>query len=459
MRNPLSKLLRSIFQQLALLRQRRGFGFHVMTLMSGAAIAQLLTILLAPVLTRLYRPEDFAVLAVFSTVLFIFGPMVSARYELAIVPSRDNDEAFGLVVLSCIISIGVGVCLSILLRVPAIIRTLKAELFLKYLWILPVGVTVSGIYQAFRQYSIRRQSYRAISVSQVIQSSVSVCGQGIAAPIIHGWLGLVCGQLAGLTGSAISLRSGLRSEWNVWFRDHRKRVFATFCSLITAYKRYPIYLPWGGLIDAIAQRLPVLLLPVFYSANFLGMYAIADRLLRTPISLVGQASAQVLFQKMTQADVKARMPKVLITWAVMTTLLCLVPLAGLVYFGRFLFTFALGKAWASAATVSAALIPIYWGAIVVSPVSNLLIVADRQGLLLWIQLLLALAGFCSLWLAHYLLMTGTQAVLMYSVAQFVVYLVYFAVVFSVACKVSHQQRLAAIGEEVEPELQPATPQL
>ena len=64
------------------------------TLASGAALAQALPLLFAPLLTRLYTPADFGVLAVFVAWLSNLAVVATARYDMAVVlPSDDADAA------------------------------------------------------------------------------------------------------------------------------------------------------------------------------------------------------------------------------------------------------------------------------------------------------------------------------------------------------------------------------
>ena len=76
--------------------------------MSGTALAQAMSLIVAPVLSRLYRPEDFGIFAMYLAVLTLAAPIVSVRYELAIVPAESDEDAFGLLLLSCAIAILVG---------------------------------------------------------------------------------------------------------------------------------------------------------------------------------------------------------------------------------------------------------------------------------------------------------------------------------------------------------------
>ena len=408
---------------------RDRFGRHVFTLMSGSAAAQALTLALVPVLTRLYVPENFGVLALYSSLLFISMPLVSVRYEMAIVPAEDDDEAFGLVLLSCGIAILFGLSTS-LLMFPRLTALLRMQALQRYIWLVPFSVTVTGFYQAVRQYRIRKKQFHSISFSQIAQSGGAAVAQVGSALIQASAWGLLFGQLSGLLASTYFLARDIRSAWDRWHCLHQGQFFATLRTLAVRYRRHPAFLPWAGFVDSIAQRLPVLMLSGFYGPYFLGLYAVADRIIRMPISLVGQNCAPVLFQNMSEQHTKARISSVLIKWGVGMSAFFVLPAAVLYLASRFLFAVILGKTWAAAGSLAVALIPIYWGALVVSPVSGLLIIANRQGLYFLIQALFLASGFCSLWLGHHWMMSGEKTVLLYSAIQFLVYLVYFAALFS-----------------------------
>ena len=60
------------------------FFSNISTLSLGAISAQLLGILITPLLTRLYSPDDFGLLSVFSSVVAVTAVVAMGRYELTI---------------------------------------------------------------------------------------------------------------------------------------------------------------------------------------------------------------------------------------------------------------------------------------------------------------------------------------------------------------------------------------
>ena len=75
-----------------MLNLKSEFSKNVLTLVTGTTIAQSIPIAISPILTRIYTPEDFGVLALFISITTILGTIANGRYELAIVlPKRDNN--------------------------------------------------------------------------------------------------------------------------------------------------------------------------------------------------------------------------------------------------------------------------------------------------------------------------------------------------------------------------------
>ena len=71
-----------------------------LTLLAGGALAQALPLLLGPLLTRLYSPEEFGAFHLFSAVAVNLSVVACARYEFALPMVRHEQEARDLLRLS-----------------------------------------------------------------------------------------------------------------------------------------------------------------------------------------------------------------------------------------------------------------------------------------------------------------------------------------------------------------------
>jgi O-antigen/teichoic acid export membrane protein len=87
--NVLASLQRRIQQRIP----RAGFFRNVAILAGGTAIAQALNVLTAPIITRLYTPNDLGNLSVYISIYSILVVVASWRYETAIPLPKDDETA------------------------------------------------------------------------------------------------------------------------------------------------------------------------------------------------------------------------------------------------------------------------------------------------------------------------------------------------------------------------------
>jgi hypothetical protein len=70
------------------------FNRHVLTLVTGTGLAQIIPLAITPILARIYSPEQFGVFALFIAVASSLSVVATGRYELAIMlPRKDVDAA------------------------------------------------------------------------------------------------------------------------------------------------------------------------------------------------------------------------------------------------------------------------------------------------------------------------------------------------------------------------------
>ena len=77
-------------------RHKTSFAGDVLKLVSGTTLAQAIGILITPILTRLYAPEAFGTLALFTSITSILSVIACMRYELAIMLPESDEEAANL---------------------------------------------------------------------------------------------------------------------------------------------------------------------------------------------------------------------------------------------------------------------------------------------------------------------------------------------------------------------------
>src|SRR5690606_12612029 len=122
---------------------------------AGSVAAQLLGIIAIPVLTRLYTPDDFGILAIYASLLAILVIIANLRYDFAIVVPRSTRAAANVAAISiataATVSATVGLALIIWSRPLA--EFLNAPLVGHYMWLLPISAFGAGVYQTLNYWA------------------------------------------------------------------------------------------------------------------------------------------------------------------------------------------------------------------------------------------------------------------------------------------------------------------
>ena len=355
------------------------FSKDVLKLVSGTTFAQALVIIASPLLTRLFSPEAFGLLAIFTSITKVLGVVSCLRYEFAIMLPDNERDAVNLLALCVGIVTGISL-LSLpffLIFEPAIVSALNAPGLAGHLWLVSPFVFVSGLFVALNYWNSRTRRYGRLSVARVL-SSVAITGGQLAAGAAGIGTG---GALIGASAFGQGVATGVLGA-QILRDDHRRfrRLFSLerVRAVLVRYKRFPLYDSWSGLLNVSSWQLPSLLLPIFFSPVQVGYYALAFRLIVLPMDLIGGAIQQVFFQRASNAERDGDLAS--LTESVFTVLLRigLFPMLTLSLIGEELFSIVFGAAWAEAGlyTQLLAVWAVVW--FISSPLSTIYMVQEKQ---------------------------------------------------------------------------------
>src|SRR5687767_6575903 len=115
------------------------FARRLALLSGGTLLGQLLLVLVSPLLTRLYVPAEFGVLAVFMSLNGILGGIASLRYEHRVIAARDEADAVDMVWVTLIASFAYAAAavLVVWLIGDAFTRWIDTPALAPMLWLLP----------------------------------------------------------------------------------------------------------------------------------------------------------------------------------------------------------------------------------------------------------------------------------------------------------------------------------
>ena len=93
---------------------------NISILVSGTTIAQLIPIILQPLLRRYFSPEEFGAYAVYLSLIGILIVVASMKYELAIILPEKDKAATNILALAVLINLAFS---SILLLIIVLFRS------------------------------------------------------------------------------------------------------------------------------------------------------------------------------------------------------------------------------------------------------------------------------------------------------------------------------------------------
>lgn len=408
-------------------KQNSFFG-PVLLLMASAGVAQLLPILAMPFLTRLYTASDFGIWALFNGIASVISVVATGRYELAVMLPKRDEDAGSLAVLSTVVAGTVSV---VLLAVVALFNQqlcslLGVQEIGPWLYLVPVSVFFSGVYQTFNWWHNRHKKFKSIAGSRVAQSGSGAVGQLAAGMVGGGPIGLIFGTILGQGIAAFVL---VKHACSADMQALRKVTWGEIKANAKTYIKFPKYSMFGALVDSASLQMPVFMLNRFFSSQIAGMFSFTFRVLNLPMSLISSALSQVFFQRIIAIRHKdpAKVRSYVLRMAALLAAV-MVPFVILIgFFGEDLFSIIFGNEWREAGDFAAILSVAVGVRFVVSPLSSVMAIEHNVRLgVLW-QVLYFLTISTTLYLCRH--MEIGQFFRVFAIHEVILYGLYFVFIW------------------------------
>lgn len=421
--------LRMIRRMQGFVRQmlaRQGFFPQVLVLAGGTAFAQILTVAVSPILTRLFTPAEFGTLQVYVSVTTILLVVASWRYEFAIALPKDDLDAVHLIVLSLGTLFITCIILSIvaLTSAPGLIKVFHLDPLQPYLWLIPLGVLGGGIYNVLQYLAIRKKQYAPIARTQFSRSLGQNLVQIVSGLLHFGAIGLLAGDIIGKT-------AGVGALYNQVWRNVKHLLadvsLVKLKELAWRYRHFPLISSFSSLTNSLGLNLPSLLLLSLYGPQVVGWFALGQRVMNIPLTMVGRAVAQVFLGQAAgiARQSTGQLRRFYLKTAGKLLLVGLLPIGLISLAGPWLFVTVFGESWREAGVYIQLLFFASISKFVVNPLAQTLIILERQDIqLVWdiLRLLLVVAVFS---VPKYFQWPDTYAIGLYSISTMLSYIVLF----------------------------------
>lgn len=359
-------------------KNRSDFTRNIVKLISGTALAQIISILISPILTRIYSPEEFGAFTILVSIYGMLALVTGGRYEVAILLPKRKGEASNLLVLSLFFNLIFSVIVFVVLFV------------LDYFWIdnklgfwyylIPVFVFLVGFVQILNTWFNRRKLYNEIAVNK-ISSSLFTNGLSLFFGLLKmNFNGLMGGALVASFVNFLVVLYQIKKDFRYVVRTSSRKQLK---KLATEYKRFPLVNSFQSVLDATQINGLIYIISGLFGQLIVGVFSLSLRILLAPMNFIGGAISQVFYQEASDRynQNKPLMPLVNRTLK-QTGLLISVVLLVLLFFGPQLFAFVFGERWREAGVYAQILSPWVCLDFVRAPLSQIPLIFKQQNQML-----------------------------------------------------------------------------
>ncbi len=355
------------------------FNRNVLTLVTGTGLAQLIPLAITPLLSRIYSPEQFGVLAMFLAIVSSLSVLATGRYELAIMLPREDADAINIAVLSTTINLMVSGFLILALWVfdEHVTEAIGNEALSAWLYFVPLSLLLNGIYLSLNYWSNRNKMYASMAQRRVLQSGSTAALQLGLGVWRAGATGLIIGNIFGQAVAAVMMADVIRRHRPGFWRGIDLR---RMCVLARRYKSFPQLLAPAHTLSALAICLPAIFMNTAFGLTASGYFMLAERIVGMPLSLVSASIGDVFRQQMSQQFLAGEhCRREFISTFRKLTAIATPPFLVLQFFSPALFALIFGERWRVAGEYAQLMCPMFYLRFVSNPLSLTAIVAQKNG--------------------------------------------------------------------------------
>lgn len=348
------------------------FTKNVLMLSKGTVISQLTLIVATPLLTRLYKPEDFGELALFVSLYSILGGIFSLKFELAIILPKEDSESVKIMKLTLSVSLLFSLCFLTGLIFTNIILKRPVPL---YLALLPFLTFIGVVFSIMQHWFSRKKKFYLTARSGIINSvvNISICfALFYFRPFKNGQL--LFAYFLGFAIAASYLTYYFIRQNSVLWSASKNEILLLF----KKYSHFPSYMVPTALLGVLSFQIIPLLLKQFYSLTEVGYYSMSNRFLYFPSILVGVAIGEVFRVELAKqnndgSDLQPLFLRTLkkMLWIGAPTFL------SLLFLSPYIFKIVLGPNYYNSGIYSQYLCFAIFGQFLIQPFNNVFIVKNR----------------------------------------------------------------------------------
>lgn len=358
---------------------------NVGKLLSANVIAQAIGLLVYPILTRLYSPEDFGLLNLFSSIAGVMALLATAEYQYAIVLPKEDGKACSLVHLCLLLLFAVtGIVVLSLPFAEPLANLFNTPSLAHYWYLLPALVFGLGLWNILNYWYIRKSAFARVSGYQITQSVFSAVSK-----ISFGTLGWLRGGMifATVLSPLLSLLFSVGLAWKKYLQELRFVDILQIKSVAKEFSNFPKFNLPHSLVNMVGLSLPIWVLTPHFGLEEVGRLSLAMMAAFIPLNILARACYQVLFQRVSeQVQLRRSIRGLLRKFVCWMSVAVVVGLAVVYFFLPQMVAILFGAEWIETATIIKALYPFLLFTPLCGTLCFLSDVFAKQKIAMWLEI-------------------------------------------------------------------------
>ncbi|MES2588629.1 MAG: lipopolysaccharide biosynthesis protein [Bacteroidota bacterium] len=375
------------------MKPKNDFVKSVSILLTGTVLAQVISLLFTPIISRFFGPEENAYLGLFLRVTTLVATLSTARLDMVIPLERNKNYAFGIYQFSFLLSTLISfLCLLVLI----VYITFTEQNFENILFLisLPLGFLFISFFNLGNSWELRAENYKSISFASIILSLSSNSFKLIGGIFSGHYLILIGATLLGYFLASIGFLSKFLGEKKtkiLSFKSSRTKV------LVKQNQDFYTYNLFHVILDLSRDMLIASFIWIHFSKLDFGSYEFSFRMMKLPIVFLATALSQVFFRKAKDLIQKPKeLKEMTLKTLFYSFLIGIIPFGILFFFGQEIFGFVFGEKWIDAGKIAELISPWLFVNFVFTPISFIPILLGKQKSYFWINVgfLVLIVLFC-----------------------------------------------------------------
>lgn len=405
---------------------KRIFSTSIAKLTMGSFIGQLITILVSPITTRIYNAEELGIYTLLLTIVNMIGPVVCAKYEMAIVTENEEKKVYALIVLCTIINIIISIISIIGYTIYLVCTNMFSAIYIIYLIIIFIILLLNGLSNVLIYYNNRNKDYDIISKVYVVRILVQNILLIVLGLLKCSVMGLIIAQLLGML-------VGIRKQAEKLIPHLKELKYVKKEEIIEVAKnnkKLMLYTAPSNLVNLASYSILNFFITGLYGTTIFGYYSMSYRMLGLPLTLISRNIAQIFFEKATTENREVGgFTKTLrkTTWGLL--IVSIIMVVGLELLAPWAFCIFFGESWKVSGEYVQILAWMFGIRLIVAALTPALVIVKRQDIELKIQCMFILTSIIIYIISNRYSLSIEQFLILITICYSVIYIILYMMIY------------------------------